>query len=166
MALTYATSPKGAHHMIATTFGAEIALGNRFNEEKKAMLQRNHQFSMCIVDSIGICSTMRAGVPLMHQAEAYSAVTGFKIGENTLNKIAERIINLERLYNVKNGFSRKDDTLPKRFIDEELSEGESKGQKVNLEFLLDTFYESMGWNKNGIPREEKLKELDLIDIIL
>jgi aldehyde:ferredoxin oxidoreductase len=165
MALTYATSAKGAHHMNATTFGAEIAMGTRFKLENKALLQRNHQFSMCIVDSIGFCSTMRAGIPLMHQAEAYSAVTGFKADENTLNKNAERIINLERLYNVKNGFSRKDDTLPKRFIEEEMPEGESKGETVDLEFLLDEFYEVMNWTKDGIPTEEKLKELEIIDII-
>jgi len=165
MALTYATSAKGAHHMNATTFGAEIAMNTRFKVENKASLQRNHQFSMCIVDSIGICSTMRAGIPLMHQAEAYSAVTGFEADENTLNKTAERIINLERLYNVKNGFSRKDDTLPKRFIEEEMPEGEGKGETVDLEFLLDEFYEVMNWTKDGIPTEEKLKELEIIDII-
>ncbi|MHA2474032.1 MAG: aldehyde ferredoxin oxidoreductase family protein [Promethearchaeota archaeon] len=163
MALTYATSPKGAHHMIATTFGAEIATGTRLEEVNKALLQRNHQFSMCIVDSIGICSTMRGGVPLMHQAEAYSAVTGIDTDEDTLNNAAERIINLERLYNVKIGFSRKDDRLPKRFTDEVISEGESKGQTVNLEFLLDEFYETMSWDKNGIPTKEKLNELDIMD---
>ena len=162
MALSYATSPKGAHHMVATTFGAEIALGTRFEMEKKAMLQRNQQFSMCIVDSIGICSTIRAGVPLMHQAEAYSAVTGIEVDENILNKNAERIINLERMYNVNNGFSRKDDTLPRRFIDEKMPEGEGKGETVNLEFLLDEFYKAMGWDADGIPNEEKLKELELI----
>ncbi|MHA2400717.1 MAG: aldehyde ferredoxin oxidoreductase family protein [Promethearchaeota archaeon] len=164
MALTYATSPKGAHHMIATTFGPEIATGTRLEEVNKALLQRNHQFSMCIVDSIGICSTMRGGVPLMHQAEAYSAVTGIKADEVSLNKAAERIINLERLYNVKIGFSRKDDRLPKRFTDEVISEGESKGHTVNLEFLLDEFYETMNWDKNGIPTEEKLNELNIMDI--
>jgi aldehyde:ferredoxin oxidoreductase len=165
MALTYATSPKGAHHMQATTFGAEIAMGTRLEEVNKAILQRNHQFSMCIVDSIGICSTMRGGLPLMHQAEAYSAVTGINSDEDTLNQVAERIINLERLYNVKIGFSRKDDTLPKRFTDEEMTEGESKGSKVNLEYLLDEFYETMGWDNNGIPTEEKLRELDIIDVL-
>ena len=165
MALTYATSPKGAHHMIATTFGAEIAMGTRLEETNKALLQKNHQFSMCIVDSIGICSTMRGGVPLIHQAEAYSAVTGIEADEYSLNKAAERIINLERLYNVEIGFSRKDDTLPKRFTDEAMSEGESKGQTVDLEFLLDEFYETMGWDENGIPTKEKLNELDIADIL-
>lgn len=165
MALTYATSPKGAHHMLATTFGAEIATGTRFKHEKKAELERNHQFSMCVVDSIGICSTMRAGIPLIHQAEAYSAVTGLNVTEEDLNKRSERIINLERMYNVKNGFSRENDTLPKRFIEEPMPDGASKGQTVDLEFLLDQYYEVMGWDEKGIPTQKKLKELDLQDFL-
>lgn len=164
MALTYATSPKGAHHMLATTFGAELALGNRFEIEGKAILQRNHQFSMAIVDSIAICSTMRAGITLDDQAQAYSAVTGIKLTSEDLNKIAERIINLERMYNVRLGYSRNEDTLPARFLKEPMSKGESKGQIVDLESLLDEFYEVMGWNSRGIPSDKKLKELDIYNL--
>ncbi len=164
MALTYATSPKGAHHMFATTFGAELALGNRFEVEGKAMLERNHQFSMCIVDSIAICSTIRSGVPLEDQAQTYSAVTGIEVGSEDLNTIAERIINLERMYNVRLGFSRKNDTLPERFLKEPMPKGEAKGQTVDLDTLLNDYYNIMGWNSNGIPSENKLKELEIFDL--
>jgi aldehyde:ferredoxin oxidoreductase len=164
MALTYATSPKGAHHMFATTFGAELSLDNRFEIEGKAILERNQQFSMCVVDSIAICSTIRAGVPLEDQAKAYAAITGIIIDNDTLNKAAERIINLERMYNVKLGFSRKNDILPDRFLKEPMPKGESKGQTVDLETLLDDYYNVMGWNSNGIPTENKLKELEIFDL--
>ena len=164
MALTYSTSPKGAHHMFATTFGAELAQGNRFEIEKKEVLERNQQFSMCIVDSIAICSTIRAGVPLEDQAKAYSAVTGIKVDAEALNKAAERIINLERMYNVKLGFTRKNDTLPDRFLKEPMPKGKSKGQTVDLETLLDNYYIIMEWNSNGIPSEKKLKELEIFDL--
>jgi len=76
MALTYATSPKGAHHMLATTFGAELSTGTRFEIEGKGNLERDHQFSMAIVDSIALCSTMRAGIPLDNLLKAYTTVTG------------------------------------------------------------------------------------------
>lgn len=165
MALTYATSPKGAHHMLATTFGSELATGNRFEIEGKGMLERNQQFSMAIVDSIALCSTMRAGIPLKDQAKAYTAVTGIKVDNKRLNKVAERIINLERMYNVRGGFDRSQDTLPRRFTEEVLSKGESKGQIVELDSLLNDYYQVMGWNSNGIPTERKLKELDLINYI-
>ncbi|MHA1235492.1 MAG: aldehyde ferredoxin oxidoreductase C-terminal domain-containing protein, partial [Promethearchaeota archaeon] len=51
--------------------------------------------------------------------------------------------------------------LPKRFLEESLPSGESKGQKVELDALLDDYYNVMGWNSNGVPKEEKLKELEL-----
>ncbi|MBD3256719.1 MAG: aldehyde ferredoxin oxidoreductase [Candidatus Lokiarchaeota archaeon] len=164
MALTYATSPKGAHHMYATTFGMELAAGNRFEIEGKGQLEKTHQFSMALVDSIGLCSTMRAGISLEDQANAFSAVTGLDFGINDLNEVAERIINLERLYNVQIGFTRKNDILPKRFLEEPMPKGASKGQTVDLNALLDDYYSLMEWNLNGIPKDKKLKELGISNI--
>lgn len=165
MALTYATSPKGAHHMYATTFGLELTLGNRFEEEGKAVIERNQQFSMAIVDSIALCSSMRGGVTLEDQAKAYSLVTGIEFNDAKLNIAAERIINLERMYNIKLGLDRGNDTLPKRFLEEPMPKGKSEGQTVNLEYLLDEYYELMEWNSNGIPKEQKLKELNILNLI-
>jgi aldehyde:ferredoxin oxidoreductase len=165
MALTYATSPKGAHHMVATTFGIELAAGNRFEIEGKGILEKDQQLSMAIVDSIAICSTMRAGIPLNDQAKAYSVVTGMKINGELLNQAAERIINLERIYNVILGFNRTHDTLPERFTRESMTKGPCKGQIVELDSLLDEYYNVMGWDSNGIPTETKLKELKLSDLI-
>jgi len=140
MALTYATSPKGAHHMLATTFGAELSAGNRFEIEGKGNLERDHQFSMAIVDSIALCSTMRAGIPLENLLKAYSTVTGIEHDIQSFLKAAERIVNLERIYNTNLGLDRSHDTLPKRFLEESLPSGESKGQKVELDALLDDYY--------------------------
>ncbi|MHA1979896.1 MAG: aldehyde ferredoxin oxidoreductase family protein, partial [Promethearchaeota archaeon] len=150
MALTYATSPKGAHHMFATTFGAELSAGIRFDIEGKGNLERDHQFSMAIVDSISLCSTMRAGIPLDNLLKAYSTVTGIQHDTTSFLKVAERIVNLERLYNVNLGMDRRNDTLPKRFLEESLPSGESKGQKVELDALLDDYYNVMGWNSKGV----------------
>jgi aldehyde:ferredoxin oxidoreductase len=161
MGLTYATSPKGAHHMIATTMGPEIAGNTRLSIEGKGQLQREQQFSMCIVDSISLCATMRAAVSPADQARAYEVVTGIKMDVDLLNKAAERIINLERLYNNKMGLDRKDDTLPKRFTEEKMPSGESAGHTVDLEPMLDEYYSVMGWDNNGVPTEDKLKELGL-----
>ncbi|UCF97401.1 MAG: aldehyde ferredoxin oxidoreductase family protein [Spirochaetaceae bacterium] len=161
MALTYATSSKGAHHMFATTFGYEIAAGNRLEESGKGELQRNHQFSMCVVDTLGMCSTMRIGIAMEDMAEALQAVSGRKMTPEDLNLVAERVINLERMYNQRLGFSRKDDTLPERFMREAFEEGESAGQTVDLETLLDEYYRAMGWDENGIPTAQTLERLGL-----
>jgi aldehyde:ferredoxin oxidoreductase len=165
MALTYATSSKGAHHMFATTFGYEIAAGNRLEEAGKGELQRNHQFSMCVVDSIGMCSTMRIGISMEDMCEAMRAVRGRDMSPEELNLAAERIINLERLYNVRMGFSRKDDSLPKRFLSEAMENGESAGQTVDLEELLDEYYRAMGWDLNGIPSRATIGKLGLMNVV-
>jgi len=161
MGLTYATSPKGAHHMVAPVFGGEMAAGNRFEEKGKETLVRNTQLNFVTVDSLGFCSTCQNGFLRPDQIKAFKLVTGYNLTEEQLHFNAEKIFNMERMYNVKNGFSRKDDTLPKRFTEEPMTFGESKGQVVDLQPMLDNYYAIMGWDNNGIPTEEKLKALGL-----
>ena len=74
---------------------------------------------------------------------------------------AERIINLERLYNAGLGFDRKDDVLPRRLVREPMPSGPSEGHVVDLEPMLDDYYDAMGWDKNGLPTNTKLAELGL-----
>ena len=161
MGLTYATSPKGAHHMVAPVFGGEMAAGNRFEEEGKETLVRNTQINFAIVDSLGFCATCQNGFSRPDQLKAFKLVSGYDMTQEKLLFNAERILNIERMYNVENGFSRKDDTLPKRFTEVPMTSGESKGQVVDLETLLDNYYVAMGWDNDGIPTVEKLKSLGL-----
>jgi len=87
--------------------------------------------------------------------------------EEYMAKVGVRISNLERAFNVREGFSRKEDTLPKRLTTEPIKNaGPSEGQVVRkLDVLLDEYYSLRGWDKNGIPTPEKLKELGLEEII-
>lgn len=93
----------------------------------------------------------------------YNAVTGLQKSTAEMLKAAERVINLERMFNVREGFERRDDILPRRLIEEEAPDGLGKGQVVKMDIVLDDFYKSMDWElKTGIPKKEKLKELGLI----
>jgi aldehyde:ferredoxin oxidoreductase len=65
------------------------------------------------------------------------------------------------MFLVKAGFSRKDDSLPKRLTQEPLPEGAAKGSVCHLDEMLDEYYQEQGWTNDGIPTEEKLKELGL-----
>ena len=160
MALTYATSPKGAHHMISPTMGAEIA-GNRFADQGKAKLVRDVQIQMALVDSLGFCSSMRFVLNVDIQLELLNLALGTELTKEEFLTIGERILNLERQYNVRCGMTRKDDTLPKRFLEEPMTEGLSKGQTCNLDLMLDEYYEVMGWDKEGKPGEAKLTALHI-----
>ena len=79
--------------------------------------------------------------------------------------VGERINNLERAFNIRAGLTRKDDNLPERMLKEPLPDGPAKGQVVDLEPMIDRYYEVRGWDKvTGIPTRDKLLELELTDV--
>ena len=87
--------------------------------------------------------------------------TGLDLTKEHLENIGERIVNLNRMFNVRQGMNRMNDMLPERCLKEPLPSGPPKGQIVELDRLLDDYYELRKWTKNGIPKPEKLKELGL-----
>jgi len=92
----------------------------------------------------------------------YNAVTGNKETLANMLKCSERVINLERMFNAREGFDRKDEKLPVRLSNEPAVDGLGKGNVANDEVMLDEFYEAMGWHLDtGLPTDGKLKELGL-----
>lgn len=84
--------------------------------------------------------------------------------EDDMKLIGERIWNLIRLYNTREGLARKDDTMPERISKEALLEGKAQGHVVKQEDfvrMLDEYYKLRGWDGEGRPTEEKLKQLGL-----
>jgi aldehyde:ferredoxin oxidoreductase len=102
-------------------------------------------------------------------AKLYNLVTGYEMTPEELNLAGERINNLAKLINVREGKSRKDDTLPWKVINQPITdEGPAKGSVVTqeeLDLLLDDYYQVRGWNVEGIPTKAKLKELGLEDFL-
>ena len=90
-----------------------------------------------------------------------NAATGRGYTMDELVRAGERTLNAERMFLVRAGFSRKDDSLPRRLIEEPFSEGPAGGKVVHLDEMLDEYYRERGWSPDGIPTESKLKELDL-----
>jgi aldehyde:ferredoxin oxidoreductase len=95
-------------------------------------------------------------------AEVYAAVTGVKTEAKGALTVGERIVNLERVFNLREGLTRNDDNLPARFLKEPLVSGPLRGQTVNLDLMVDEYYEARGWDSaSGFPKREKLEELGL-----
>ncbi len=95
-------------------------------------------------------------------ARHLTAITGLDYDGNKLVEAGERIWNLQRAFNAREGFSRKDDRLPHRLTAEPLPNGPDKGSVVHLEEMLDKYYEARGWDKTtGWPTREKLASLGL-----
>ncbi|MBW1801261.1 MAG: aldehyde ferredoxin oxidoreductase, partial [Deltaproteobacteria bacterium] len=90
-----------------------------------------------------------------------TSVTGCDFNHEDMLKAGERIWNLERMFNVKAGFTMEDDNLPKRLLEEPAPRGPAKGHVVELAPMLKEYYEIRGWDENGVPTGEKLNELGL-----
>jgi len=162
----YATTNRGGCHlrggyMIAPEILGNPKMSNRFRYNGKSGLVVELQNFGAVVDSLVICRFSTFALSEVHLARMYNAVTGENLKAEDLLKIGERIYNLERLFNVREGFSRKDDTLPERLLKEPVKSGPAQGCVVHLEEMLDEFYEFRLWDENGIPKPDKLEELGL-----
>ena len=166
MGLSYAISPKGGHHMIAPTMGLEVAGDptRRLRTEGKAQMVRDTQFIMAVVDSLSLCSSMRFVLGPQSMLDLYAAVTGNQLSVEAANLIGERITNLERLFNLREGYDRAFDHLPKRLVNELMPDGPSAGNRVDLDTMLDEYYHLMGWDEQGRPTLATLDRLGLLEL--
>ncbi len=163
MALAYATSDRGACHLRAWPVGDE-AFGDLdpFTTEGKAKLvidgQHRNAAKWCLIG----CDFYAVDYPTM--SRFYSLVTGREMTSTKLATIGERVWNLTRLFNVREGFSRKHDTVPYRITHEPLKEGPPKGRVVepeDFQKMLDEYYSLRGWSQDGIPTGERLTDLGI-----
>jgi aldehyde:ferredoxin oxidoreductase len=92
------------------------------------------------------------------------AITGIDYDVIKLLEIGERIYNLERIFNIREGLTMEDDNLPQRFVNEPLTEGFSKNHVVPLDKMLEQYYFVRGWDNNGIPKPDLLEKLAISPI--
>ncbi|MGD0496580.1 MAG: aldehyde ferredoxin oxidoreductase family protein [Candidatus Bathyarchaeia archaeon] len=179
--LGYAVSSRGADHLRSEPFlelsddpdkGLKM-FGIREATQRLAYRGKGKLIRYCenwcaIIDSLEICKNLAENMellPLNRAAEITKAATGFPFTEDMMFEIGERIVNLERAYLVREGITRKDDYLPARFLKEPLPDGNSKGSVFEMEPMLDEYYEERGWDSNGVPKTEKLRETRLEYVI-
>jgi len=165
MALEYATSNRGACHVRGYMISPEIvglpAPVDRFATQGKAELLKIFQDLTAVVDSSGMCLFTTFAIGIDEIRAVLKPATGIDYTAESLMMAGDRIWNLERLFNLKAGFTGKDDTLPQRLLKEPIPEGPSKGHVAELDKMLPQYYKVRGWTPEGIPKEEKLKELGL-----
>ncbi|MEW6142460.1 MAG: aldehyde ferredoxin oxidoreductase family protein [Chloroflexota bacterium] len=169
--LSLMTLPIGADHNSGYSFqeifgtrykGQKI---DRFAVEQKGEITKWNQ-DFVAAQETGILCNFAGGYlrgNLQMFARLLYTATGVKDFEDEayLWKVGERIYNLEQLFNVREGFNRKDDIMPDRITKETLPAGASAGKTFEAETLLDDYYKQRGWDTSGIPTAEKLQELGL-----
>ena len=133
----------------------------------KGLVVKHFEEMAAISDAIGVCKNTYNNMEVLswdETAELLRAATGWETTGGEVQRIGERIVNLERLFIAREGITRKDDTLPRRFLEEPLPEGSgpSTGSVLELEPMLDEYYRARGWDvETGLPTREKLEELGL-----
>ena len=165
-ALGYATSNRGGCHLRSYLIGPEI-MGSpvrvdRDRTEGKASLVILYQNLSAAMDSLVVCRFTSFAWSVDDYADIAAATTGLSIDGLEFLKIGERIWNLERLFNIREGFSSKDDVLPSRFS-APLPEGSSRDRIVHLDKMLPEYYSLRGWNEDGKPSKERLDQLNITE---
>jgi aldehyde:ferredoxin oxidoreductase len=168
-ALSMATSNIGGSHMYGRPREEFSGQADPLAETGKGDLIARVQKEQALEDSLIACTFGNTGLDAPMYARLLHAATGIDDFGNAANllKIGERIVCIERCFNAREGFDRKDDTLPERMRKEPLRKaGPATDQKVgNLEHLLDEYYQALGYTAEGIPGIDRLQELDLPEAV-
>jgi aldehyde:ferredoxin oxidoreductase len=177
-ALGYAVGNRGAdftsiyaRHELTQTPEEAVA---RYGDERaadstspvgKAVMVRRGMIVCAVLDWMGLCKipvlTIVSDFSLEGEAHLAREVTGLALTSDDLFAIGERIVNAERLLNLRFGATCEDDTLPARFLEEALPDGPHAGSRLCFENMLAEFYEAMDWSPTGVPRSGRLRSLGL-----
>ncbi|MFX1429864.1 MAG: aldehyde ferredoxin oxidoreductase family protein [Promethearchaeota archaeon] len=185
LALGIATSTRGADHLrgrpaidlyglpedfLEEIYGGKMSSDYREYEGKSRMVWWQ-ELLYAVTDSIGTCKFQTVFLAVhAPKWEEFSKLiylaSGLQFSSSQLMDVGERIYTLERMFNIREGFSRKDDRLPERYFEEPTPIGlpRVKGLKIErekFEKMLDEHYKLHGWDKNGVPTEDSLRRLGI-----
>ena len=182
-ALGMATSTRGACHMRSRPSIDAVGLpepllermyGGRVSQRLSSYLGKArmvwwHELMNAVADSLGICRFQSVfssprGLGYAHFSRLIELAAGLHLTPKEIKKAGERIYTLERLMITGEGISRSEDTLPKRYFEEPIPEGPSKGEvvsRVDFSRMLDEYYRLHGWDEEGVPSKRTLKRLGL-----
>jgi aldehyde:ferredoxin oxidoreductase len=173
MALSYGTSPIGAHHKDAWIIGWEIEYGREsYSEEKVTQLIETQRLRGGVFEALTLCRFphVQLGLELEWYPKFLQATTGMELSWTTLNQIADRTNHLIRAFWVREfgrNWTRDMDIPPKRWFKEPLTKGPLKGTKLDKEKfdgMLNKYYRKRGWDERGIPKKSTLKKFGLTEV--
>ena len=172
MALGLAVSTRGACHNRSSAYEADFsATVDRLEagRERGRITMKGEDFG-AVLDSLIWCKFLRKAFDDLYEesAEVYRLVTGWPMDAGDLELAGERINNLKKAFNIREGWRSADDTLPVRVLDEPLTDGVAEGVDLtedDLDMMIGSYYEARGWTHDGLILESKLHELGLADTV-
>jgi aldehyde:ferredoxin oxidoreductase len=152
MGLSYATSDRGACHLRATFYKSELS--GKVDPDQiqgKARMFVEDEDRMTLFDTFILCRFYKDLMEWDDLKLLLRSITGMELGKRGLRQIAVNVSNAARWFNIREGVTRADDRLPKRFFQETLGKHKKIIRKEDLAGMLDEYYQSRGWNNQGIP---------------
>ena len=171
MALGLAVSTRGACHNRSSAYEADFssAVDRLKADEQRGQITAEGEDFSAVLDSLIWCKFLRKAFHDLYAESAaiYERVTGWPTTSDELKRAGERINKLKKLFNIREGWTRADDTLPPRVLDEALPTGVAQGiglDRAELDMMIESYYRARGWTEDGMIPESTLRELDLIDV--
>jgi aldehyde:ferredoxin oxidoreductase len=151
MGLAYAVSDRGACHLRSTFYKAELSGMIDPNQiEGKAELFIDFEERCTLFDCLILCRFYRDFYPWEELSKLISMTTGIELDKSGLKKMASRVIDNTRRFNIREGLTPEDDRLPKRFLKETIKDGR-KITEEEIKTLVGDYYQLRGWNIQGVP---------------
>jgi aldehyde:ferredoxin oxidoreductase len=169
MSLAFATSTRGACHLRATMYVPELFQGvlDRFTVKGKAKTLKELQELFTVLDAMVLCKFGARNAfanDWNNMVMLVNAATGGGYSVDDLKRVGARIWTVERLFNLREGLSKKDDTLPERLFTLPIHDGPSKGAVVNkadFDAELVEYYRLWGWTDDGVPTKDAIEALGI-----
>ena len=172
MALGLAVNPRGACHNRSSAYEADFSdkVDRLAVDDQRGLIAAESEDRSAVLDSLIWCKFLRKAFDDFYGESAwvYSMITGWDTVPEDLERAGERINNLKKLFNLREGWQRADDTLPARSLHETLPSGVAAGTgltPMDLDFMIAGYYRARGWMEDGSIPEEKLAELGLLDFL-
>jgi aldehyde:ferredoxin oxidoreductase len=171
MALGLAVSTRGACHNRSSAYEADFSsrVDRLSADDRRGRITMEGEDFSAVLDSLIWCKFLRKAFEDLYaeSADIYRHVTGWSMEAGDLELAGQRINNLKKLFNIREGWLMEDDTLPPRVLQETLPTGMVEGvglSKADLDMMIQSYYRARGWTERGLIPDDKLQELGLLEL--
>ncbi len=172
MALGFAVGSRGADHNRSGAYEADFSskTDRLHGDANSAHFAIESEDKAALIDSLILCKFLRGvfGELYAESAELLAKVTGWDVTAEELRTVARRIVTAKKLFNIREGWTPAEDTLPARFLSEDLPAGSAPGASLpreRLQTMIQSYYSSRGWDRDGQIPIEAIRELSLNDLM-
>jgi aldehyde:ferredoxin oxidoreductase len=168
LALGFAVTPRGACHNRSSAYEADFSgQVDRFTAEVgRGRLVAAAEDQAAVLDSLILCKFIRKCFDDLYGESAglLRFVTGWDFDGEELRRVGERVTTLKKLFNIREGWTRADDTLPPRLLEEPLASGPGAGERLTrdeLDLMIEAYYAARGWTRDGLIPAARLQALGI-----